>query len=121
MSSVSYVTTPGGEELAILPRRDWEAMKESLDHARAIGEFRAGKAPGLSTDEARALVAAVSPLAFWRKYRGLTQAVLATSAGIAQNYLSEIENGRRGGDVMLWLRLARALDLPVEVLVDESE
>jgi transcriptional regulator with XRE-family HTH domain len=40
---------------------------------------------------------------------------------VTQNYLSEIENGKRGGDVALWLRLARALELPVESLVDEGD
>jgi transcriptional regulator with XRE-family HTH domain len=45
---------------------------------------------------------------------------LAQSVGITQNYLSDIENGKRSGDVTLWLRLSRALELPVEALVDES-
>lgn len=121
MNNVAYVTTPGGEELAILPRSELEALRESLDHAQALGSFRAGQMPGLTPDETRALVIAASPLAFWRRYRKQTQAVLAASVGITQNYLSDIENGKRGGDVALWLRLARMLELPVESLVDESE
>lgn len=121
MNSVAYVTTPGGEELAILPRRELEALKESLGHAQALAGFRAGQIPGLSTEETRALMDAASPLAFWRRYRKQTQSVLAGSVGVTQNYLSEIENGKRGGDVALWLRLARALELPVEILIEESD
>ena len=121
MNNVAYVTTPGGEELAILPRSELDALRESLDHAQALGSFRAGQIPGLTPDEARALVKAPSPLAFWRRYRKQTQAVLSASVGVTQNYLSEIENGKRGGDVALWLRLARALELPVESLVDEGD
>jgi DNA-binding XRE family transcriptional regulator len=74
----------------------------------------------LTPDETRELVVARSPLAFWRKYRSRTQSALAQSVGITQNYLSDIENGKRSGDVTLWLRLSRALELPVEALVDES-
>ena len=97
--SVAYVRTPGGEELAILPRTELEALKDAVEHAHAIAAYRSGQLPGLSPDEARSLLEAASPLAFWRKYRKQTQAVLAGSVGIAQNYLSEIENGKRGGDV----------------------
>lgn len=121
MSSVAYIRTPGGEELAILPRTELEALKDAADHARAIADYRAGRIPGLSPQETRALIDAPSPLAFWRKYRNQTQAVLAGSVGVAQNYLSEIENGKRGGDIALWLRLARALELPVEALIDEDD
>lgn len=118
--NVAYVVTPGGEELAVLPRAELEALRDAAEHAQALAGFREGKIPGLSPGEARALVAAPSPLAFWRKHRRLTQASLAGIVGVTQNYLSEIENGKRGGDVTLWLRLAKALELPVEALIDED-
>ena len=117
---VSYVTTPGGEELALLPRAEFEALKEAATHARAIADYRAGRLPGLSPDETRALVEAVSPLAFWRKREGLTQGALAEQVGVAQNYLSDVENGKRAGTVSLWIKLAAVLSLPVEALVDED-
>jgi DNA-binding XRE family transcriptional regulator len=119
--SIAYVVTPSGEELAVLPRAELEALQNAVDHAQAIAGFREGRIPGLSPAEARALMASVSPLAFWRKYRRQTQASLAGIVGVTQNYLSEIENGKRGGDVTLWLRLAKALGLPVEALVDEDD
>ena len=118
--NVRFVTTPEGEEMAVLPRAEFEALTEAVDHARAVAAYRAGRVPGLSPDEARQLVTAVSPLSFWRKYRGMTQAALAQQASIAQNYLSDIENGKRAGPVELWLRLSSVLDVPVEALVDED-
>jgi len=118
--SVAYVVTPGGEELAVLPRAELEALRNAVDHAQGLAGYREGKIPGLSPDETRALVSAASPLAFWRKYRGRTQSSLAGAVGVTQNYLSEIENGKRGGDVTLWLRLAKALSVPVEALVEED-
>lgn len=118
--SVAYVVTPGGEELAVLPRAELEALRNAVDHAQGLADYREGKLPGLSPDEARSLVLAASPLAFWRKYRRLTQRSLAGAVGVTQNYLSEIENGKRSGDVTLWLRLAKALEVPVEALVEED-
>lgn len=120
-ATTTYLVTPGGEELAVLPRRDYEMMKETVEHAVALGDYRSGRVPGLTADGTRALVNAISPLAFWRGYRSMTQSELAKKAGIAQNYLSDIENGKRTGDVGLWMRLARALDLPIEVIVDDED
>lgn len=37
---------------------------------------------------------------------------------VTQNYLSTIENGKRECPVTLWLKLAAALAVPVEMLVD---
>ena len=116
--NVQYFTTPGGEEMAVLPRAELAALSDAADHARALTDFRAGQAPGLTPQETREFVAAPSPLAFWRKRRGLTQAALAARVEIAQNYLSDLENGKRSGPVETWLKLARALDMRVEDLVD---
>lgn len=116
--NVRYFTTPKGEELAILPRSELEALTESAAHAQAVADYRSGRLPGLSPDETRALMAAASPLAFWRKHRGLTQADLARAVGVGQGYLSDLESGRRDGPVELWLKLSRALDLPIEALIE---
>lgn len=116
--NVRYFTTPEGKEMAVLPKVEFDAMTELVQHTTAVSDYRAGKLPGLTPDETRAFVDAASPLAFWRRYRGLTQTALSREAGVTQNYLSELENGKRTGSVEVWLRLARALDLPVEHVVD---
>jgi len=116
--TVQYFTTPKGEEMAILPRSELEALTEVAEHTRAVADYQAGRLPGLTPEQVREFVAANSPLAFWRKHRGLTQSALATEVGVAQNYLSDLENGKRSGPVELWLKLGRALDVPVEALVE---
>ena len=117
MSHISYVTTPGGEELAILPRAELEEIIAAASHAPALADFRSGRDPGLSADEMRELLAAASPLAFWRRRRGLTQAALARAAGLAQNYVSDLENGKRQGSPSQWFKLAQLLDISMEDLV----
>lgn len=118
--TVQYFTTPKGEEMAVLPRVELEALTEAADHARSVADYHAGRLPGLSPAQTKEFVAASSPLSFWRKHRGLTQSALAARIGVAQNYLSDVENGKRSGPVELWLKLGRALDVPVEALVDED-
>lgn len=116
--NVRYFTDPDGMEMAVLPKEELEDLRDAADHARAVADYRSGRLPGLSGADALALAEASSPLSFWRKHRGLTQAQLARDAGIAQNYLSELETGKRAGPVELWLRISHILDLPVEDIVD---
>jgi len=65
------------------------------------------------------LIAARTPLAFWRKKRGLTQTDLAKAADIAQGFLSEIESGLKTGDVTVLQRLAIALEISLLELVPD--
>ena len=56
----------------------------------------------------RKLLAAPTPLVFWRRKRGLTQAAMA-KAGVTQAYLAQIEAGRRTGPIRVHRRMAEAL------------
>ena len=116
---VSFFTTPKGVELAVLPRAEFEALTEAAEHAQMTADYRAGRIPGLTPDETRMLLAAPTPLSFWRKKRDLTQGALGLEVGVAQTYISELENGNRTGPVEVWVKLARALQLPIECLIDE--
>ena len=118
--NVRYFTDAEGREMAALPRAELEAIVDAADHTRAIAEFRSGRIPGLTADEARAYAEAKTPLAFWRRYRGWSQERLASEVGMTQGYLSDLENGRRTGPVETWLLIGRALDLPLEELVEAA-
>jgi DNA-binding XRE family transcriptional regulator len=121
---MTYTTavTPGGEEIVIVPRREFERMRDTIDaqeHARVKAEIAAGVQEMLSEDEVVASLAEPTPLAFWRKKRGLTQRALAEAAGVSQSYLAGLEGGKRRGDPVLFLRLSRALRIRMEDIVAE--
>lgn len=124
MNSPTTFTTPSGDEMVILSRRDFEAMQNRLDaaeHARAMASVAAGTMETLTEDEVRAALAAPTPLAFWRSKRGMTQTALAEQAGISQSYVADIEAGRRKGAPALFLRLARALSVRMEDIVADED
>jgi predicted transcriptional regulator len=52
-----------------------------------------------------------------RKWRGLTQAVLASEAAIGKGYLTDIEAGRRKGGPETLKALAEALGVPRSLLL----
>jgi DNA-binding XRE family transcriptional regulator len=113
------ITTPLGEEMVILPAVDYERLVRLAEDATDLAVARAALAEfdeggeALTDAEMRKLLAAPTPLAFWRRKRGLTQAALAKQAGITQAYLAQIEAGRRAGHVRVHRRLAEALRIDV--------
>jgi DNA-binding XRE family transcriptional regulator len=102
-----------------LSRAEYEALIDARDAALALRDLAAGRTETLSEAELDAYLAAPTPLAFWRRRRGLTQAALAARAGISQAYLAQLERGRRVGDVRVLARLAAALGLRIDDLVAE--
>jgi predicted transcriptional regulator len=118
--TAKFITTPGGEELAILPASEYEDLCDALAHATAMSDHRAGRDEGLSLEEVDALLAAPTPLAFWRAKRGLTQAALANSAGTTQPYVADLEAGKHGGSLEIMARIAKALRIKVDDLVMDS-
>jgi transcriptional regulator with XRE-family HTH domain len=59
-------------------------------------------------------------IAYWRRRRGLTQAVLAGLAGVSQSFISHVEAGRKSVERRSTLvALARALQVTVADLLDQ--
>src|ERR1700753_1995563 len=116
----TIMTTPGGEELVILAKADFEAMQDAIDAAdaaRIAAEIAAGVQETLTSDEVKAYLAEQTPLSFWRNKRAMTQKALADRVGISQSYVADLEAGRREGSPQLFKRLAEALRLRMEDLI----
>jgi DNA-binding XRE family transcriptional regulator len=114
--------SPAGDEIVILSRAEYESLlasrdEDEADAATARARLSEGAGDTLTSAEVDALLAAPTPLAFWRKKRGLTQQKLATAAGVGQGFLSEIEAGKKTGDVGTLKRIAEALALRLDDLV----
>jgi DNA-binding XRE family transcriptional regulator len=116
--------SPNGEDIVILSRKEYDQLvssKEDRADAAALRRVRADRKTGhsetLTGKEVDELLAAKTPLAFWRKHRGLTQQALSKLSGVAQGFLSEIENGGKTGDVQTIARIAKALGVSIDDLV----
>jgi transcriptional regulator with XRE-family HTH domain len=118
--------TPRGDEIVILSREEYDALstrgrdEDAADAAHAnriLAKLANGSETLLTSKQADALLAAKTPLAFWRKHRGVTQQALSKLVGVAQGFISEIENGSKTGDVKTLAAIARALQLSLDDLV----
>jgi DNA-binding XRE family transcriptional regulator len=114
------ITTPSGETLIVLPLAEYQALIEAADiaaHKREIARLGSGQSVKLGAKDTEVLLAAPSPLSFWRKRSGMTQVDVAQTAGISQSYLSELESGARKGDPLLFKKLAAVLGVPLDDLI----
>lgn len=118
-----YFTTPGGEEMAVLPRGQLDALIESVEDKIDAAEAMAIMARVESGEEETfpgAVVDAIlddeNPIKIFRKHRHMTQKQLAETVGINSVYLSQVERGERNASTRLLARLANALNLDVEDL-----
>ena len=119
-ASPQIITSPSGEELVVLPRQDYEDLVDALAARKADAALATGQEELLGSEEVAALIAAPAPVAFWREKRSKTQAQLALEVGVSQDFLSDLEQGKAAGDVMLYAKLARSLKVQIEDLVPEE-
>jgi DNA-binding XRE family transcriptional regulator len=113
------------DDTAVLRRRDYDALIQAYEDAAdalALAEVRAREAAGdaeyVPVEIAeRIFVDSEQPVRVWREHRGLTLGALAKASGIAQSYVSEIENGKKRGSVRALAALAKALRVDIEDLL----
>jgi DNA-binding XRE family transcriptional regulator len=101
-----------------MQRRD---LVDALAARKVEAALAAGREELLTAEETAALVGAPTPLAFWRKQRGKTQSQLAAEIGVSQNFLSDLELGKAKGDVTLYGKLARCLELSIDDLAPDGD
>jgi len=123
MSAPQIIRTPGGEELVVLPRAEYEALLARADQdtedAKDVAIYDARKAElaaggaVLPPEVSAAILRGDSRMKAFRKWRGETQVHLESKTGIGQGYLSDLETGRRTGTPETIAKLAQALNVPV--------
>lgn len=57
----------------------------------------------------------------WRTEHGMTRKTLSEASGISERYLAQLESGQGNISVLLLRKVARAIGVPVERLVQENE
>lgn len=113
-------------EVAILPRAEYERLKaiaeeadEDAGTARLVATAQRELAEGgalLPLTVMDRLATGENPVRVLRQFRDRTQAELAASVQIAQNYLSDIEAGKRKGPFELHRKIAASLGVPFDLL-----
>jgi ribosome-binding protein aMBF1 (putative translation factor) len=127
--SVRFQKTPRGE-VAILPRKDYELLvakaseaDEDVGTARIVARARkeiASGSPLLPKDVVDRLANGENPVRVLREWRDITQMYLSFKTNLSQGHISDIENGRRMGTASTLRLIANVLNVPLDLLVQES-
>ncbi|HTB01103.1 MAG TPA: helix-turn-helix transcriptional regulator [Bradyrhizobium sp.] len=128
-SNVQFIHTPSGDDLAVLPRTEYDRLvalageaKEDAAASRIVRNstraLKEGREVVLPKSVADRLADGGNAVRVIREWRGMIQGELAVAVGISQNYLSEIETGRRKGPAELQKKIARALGVPMDLLIE---
>lgn len=126
--SVQFKKTDKGE-MAIMPRAEYERLvaraaeaDEDAATARLVARARkevATGAPLIPLEIAERIADGESPIKVIREWRDVTQLYLSHQTNIGQGYISDLENGRRKGTAAALSAIAKALDVPLEMLVGD--
>jgi ribosome-binding protein aMBF1 (putative translation factor) len=127
--TVRFQKTPRGE-VAILPRKDYEALKakaaeadEDAGTARIVARARneiADGGPLLPKDVVDRMANGENPVRVLREWRDITQMYLSFKTNLSQGHISDIENGRRTGTATALRLIANELKVPLDLLVQDS-
>lgn len=122
--NVQIIKTPHGEEMAVLPKADYDKLIEALEDQEDIAASRsfreklaAGEEELIPSEFVNRMIDGESKIRVWRDYRGMTAKALADAAGISAPYLSQIESGVREGSLDAMKKIADALGITIDELV----
>ena len=91
--TIQTTISPDGERLVAMTAEEYQDLIDGRDAAVAMREIAAGTMTTVVEADVDAYLAAPTPLAFWRKHRGMAQIELSWAADISQPYLAQLENG----------------------------
>ena len=124
--NVRFKMTNKGE-VAILPRKDYEALAakaqeadEDLWTARLVARARkeiAGGMPLIPKEVVDRIAGGENALRVLREWRGKTQLYVSHKTNIGQGYVSDMESGRRRGTATALKKIADVLKVPLELIV----
>jgi ribosome-binding protein aMBF1 (putative translation factor) len=117
----------GKGEVAILPRKEYEALAakaaeadEDAGTARLVARARREIAKGepvIPLEAVNRIANGDNPIRVIREWKDIGQLELAKKTAIGQGYLSDLESGRRKGTAAVLKEIARALGVPLDLLV----
>ena len=124
--SVQLILKEGQPEYAVIPYatyvqlvEDAEMLADIHDYDEAIRRIAAGEEL-IPAEVVYALLDGANSIRVWREHRGVSQAQLASMAGISASYLSQLESGKRDGTMEVLSAVSAALDVTLDDLISPT-
>jgi DNA-binding XRE family transcriptional regulator len=110
----------GAPLVVVVPWAEYERLKAGADEdARLIALATPHRGEeAFPADIAKLLIAGNNPVKVFRVWRGMTQQQLSTQSNVANQYISQIERGVRKVGRTVAKKLAPALGVSIDALMD---
>lgn len=125
--NVQVINQNGKPEYAVLPYRDYLALVEQaemLDDIKTYDEIKRSISSGeeelIPASIVNALADGENPIKVWREYRKLTQQQVAEKIGTSVPFVSQLETAKRKASIDVMRKLASALQVDIEDLVNSD-
>ncbi len=121
LENISFIEDSSGKKAVILSLEEYEKIKEQLEELEDIEAYV--KVKGEKQESfpielvERLILGTESKVKIWREYRSYNVTQLAKMLQISEAYLSQIENHKRKGSIELYQKIAKVLDISMELLV----
>lgn len=123
MSKVQFIEFEGERRFAIVPIELWEQLKtqdalEDAEDLAALAQFRrVDTGARIPHAVVRRIAEGKHPIAAWRAERKLSATELARRVGVTRQMMSLIESGKRTGTASVLRKIASALEVPIDALL----
>ena len=126
-AQVQYLEKNGEPEYAVVPIDTYRQLLELAEDAediraadKAKRELDVGETELIPDEVVGALLDGENPVKVWRKYRKVSQTVLAEQIGTSQAYIAQIEAGKREGSIKVLTAIAGVLQVDLDDLVESQ-
>jgi hypothetical protein len=125
--SVQFIQTPNGDEMAVLSRKEYEALIRAVNQRERREEYERLSRSSLTEPQKAEIMSLMdrgdSLLRATRKWRRFTQMYVehfrTTLSSVSQSYLTDLETGKRSGSREVLINLAKIYNVPEDLFVDQ--
>ena len=113
-----------GIDFVGIPKQSFDQLINKLESLGDLKDYQTLEASKTSGEEmfplelTTRIINGENPITTYREYRKLSKASLGSKAGVSGQYISMIESGKRTGDVHVLKKIAIALNVDLDMLVD---
>lgn len=121
LDNISFIEDSHGKKAVILSIETYEEIKEKLEELEDINSYVQVKS---ETQEMfpidiveKLILGEESKIKIIREYRKHNPTKFAKKLGISEAYLSQIENRKRKGNIDLYKKISKELDVDIDLLI----
>ncbi|MCC8483772.1 MAG: helix-turn-helix transcriptional regulator [Rickettsia endosymbiont of Labidopullus appendiculatus] len=121
LDNISFIEDSHGKKAVILSIETYEEIKEKLEELEDINSYVQVKS---ETQEMfpiniveKLILGEESKIKIIREYRKHNLTNFAKKLGISEAYLSQIENKKRKGNIDLYKKISKELDVDIDLLI----